>query len=112
MDRCVEVFPVDRLRELLSVAPGNYERLDNLMRKVIDPAVLQVNGLSDMGVAIEQRRRHSRAPVHEFALTWWKNQGEEFRGAMQERNRSKVGRTARLRSVVKKTETPVELAAE
>jgi hypothetical protein len=40
------------------------------MRKVIDPAVLQVNGLSDMSVAIEQRRRHSRAPVHEFALTW------------------------------------------
>jgi hypothetical protein len=74
------------------------------MRKVIDPAVLQVNGLSDMSVAIEQRRRHSRAPVHEFALTWWKKAGEEFRTAMQERNRSKVGRMARLKGQVEKVE--------
>ena len=74
------------------------------MRKVIDPAVLQVNGLSDLSVAIEQRRRHSRAPVHEFALTWWKKEGEEFRIAMQERNRSKVGRMARLKGQVEKVE--------
>jgi Initiator Replication protein len=104
MDRCVEVFSADRLRELLGVPPGNYERVDNLMRKVIDPAVLQVNGLSDMSVAIEQRRRHSRAPVHEFTLTWWKKHGEEFQVAMRERNRSKVGRMARLRGEVDKVE--------
>jgi hypothetical protein len=102
LDRCIEVFPVDRLRELLGVPPANYGRVDNLMRKVIDPAMLQVNGLSDMSVAIEQRRRHSRAPVHEFALTWWKKEGEEFRIAMQERNRSKVGRMARLKGQVDK----------
>jgi hypothetical protein len=36
-DRCLEVFPVDRLHELLGIPPGNYERVDNLMRKVIDP---------------------------------------------------------------------------
>lgn len=112
LDRCVEVFRVDRLRELLGVPPGNYERVDNLMRKVIDPAVLQVNGLSDMSVAIEQRRQHSRAPVHEFALTWWKKQGEEFRSAMQERNRSKVGRMARLRGEVEKAEVVGSLAAD
>ena len=49
--------------------PDNYERVDNLMRKVIDEAVLQVNGLSDMSVAFEQRR-HPRASMREFALTW------------------------------------------
>jgi hypothetical protein len=112
LDRCVEVFPLERLRELLGVPPGNYERVDNLMRKVIDPAVLQVNGLSDMSIAIEQRRRHSRAPVYEFAVTWWKKQGDEFRAAMQERNRSKVGRMARLRGEVEKTELIDRLAAE
>ena len=112
MDKCVQVFPVDLLRELPGVPPGNYERLDDLMRKVIDPAVLQINGFSGMGVAIERRRRHSCTPVHEFALARWKKQGEEFRGAMQERNRSKVGRMARLRGVIEKTETPVELATE
>jgi Initiator Replication protein len=104
MDRCVEVFPVERLRDLLGVPPGNYERVDNLMRKVIDPAVLQVNGLSDMSVAIEQRRRHSRAPVHEFALTWWRKSGDELRESMKEINRSKVGRMARLKGNAEKVE--------
>ena len=68
------------------------------------PAPKKVNGLSDMSVAIEQRRRHSRAPVHEFALTWWKKEGDEFRTAMDERNRSKVGRMARLKGQVEKVE--------
>jgi hypothetical protein len=100
MDRCVELFLIERFRDLLGVPPGKYERVDNLMRKVIEPAVLQVNGLSDMGVAIEARRRHARAPVHEFALTWWRKQGEEFRAAVQERNRHKKGRMARLKGQV------------
>jgi hypothetical protein len=52
----------------------------------------------------EQRRRHSRAPVHEFVLTWWKKHGEEFQVAMRERNRSKVGRMARLRGEVDKVD--------
>lgn len=112
LDKCVDVVPVDRLRELLGVPEGNYERVDNLMRKVIEPAVLQVNGLSDMSIAIKPRRRHSRAPVHEFTLTWWKKQGDEFRAAMQERNRSKVGRMARLRDEVEKADVIEKLAAE
>jgi hypothetical protein len=100
MERCVEAVSAERFRELLGVPPDNYTRVDNLMRKVIEPAVLQVNGLSDMNVAIEPRRRHSRAPVHEFALTWWRKHGDEFRAAMQEINRSKIGRMARLRGKV------------
>src|SRR5271156_6165228 len=75
LDHCVKVFPIDRFRDLLGVAPGKYERFDNLMAKVIEPALLQVNGLSDMGVRLEARRRHSRAPVHEVALTWWRKEG-------------------------------------
>ena len=105
LDRCVKSFSIERFRDLLGVPPGKYERVDNLMRKVIEPAVIQVNGLSDMGVAIEARRRHSRAPVHEFALTWWCKQGEEYRAAVQERNRPKVGRMARLKGLVEQVET-------
>ena len=106
MERCLEVFAIDRFRELLGVPPGKYVRVDNFMRKVIEPALLQVNGLSDMGVQIELRRRHSRAPVHEVAVAWWRKQGDEFRAAMQERRRSKIGRMARLRGKVE------EVAAE
>ena len=99
MERCVETFPIDRFRELLGVPPGTYARADNFQRKVVDPAELEVNGLSDMGVQIELRRRHSRAPIHTVAIAWWSKSGDEFRAALQERNRSKLGRMARLKGL-------------
>lgn len=103
-DHCVEVLSYEHFRELLGVPPGTYERGLDFRRKVMDPALLEVNGLSDMGVDINVRRRHSRAPIEEVAISWWRKSGEEFRAAMQERNRSKVGRMARLRGEVEKAE--------
>jgi hypothetical protein len=100
MERSVETFPIDRFRELLGVPPGTYVRGDNFQRKVLDPAVFEVNGLSDMSLQIELERLHSRAPIHAVTLAWWRKSGDEFRAAMQERGRSKVGRMARLRGQV------------
>lgn len=57
-----------------------------------------------MSLEIEQERIHSRAPINAVTLTWWRKSGDEFREAMQERNRSKVGRMARLRGKVEKAE--------
>jgi hypothetical protein len=105
-DQCVEVMSYETFRERLNVPPGAYERGLDFQRKVVDAAVLEVNGLSDMGVAIELRRRHARAPIHEVAISWWNKSGEEYRAALEERNRSKVGRMARLRGQVEKTEVP------
>ena len=99
-DHCVEVMSYEQFRDLLGVPPGSYDRGLDFRRKVIDPALLEVNGLSDMGVEIELRRRHARASIHEVAISWWRKSGEEYRAALQERNRSKVGRMARLRGQV------------
>ena len=103
-DHCVESLAYPHFRELLGVPPGTYERGLDFQRKVIEPALLEVNGLSDMGVQIELRRRHARAGIHEVAVSWWKKQGDEFRAAMKERNSSKVGRRARLRGQVETVE--------
>src|SRR5271165_3408360 len=97
LDRCLETIEMDRFRELLGVPPGAYDRADNFMRNVVTPALLEVNGLSDISVQIEMVRRHPRAPAHAVALGWWRKSGDEFRESMQERNRSKVGRMARLK---------------
>ena len=105
MERCVETFPIDRFRELLGVPPGTYSRADNFHRKVIEPALLEVNGLSDMSVQIELERQHSRAPINGVTLAWWRKSGDEFRAAMAERNRSKMGRMARLKGLVETVET-------
>lgn len=98
MDRCVETIEIEKFRELLGVPPGAYDRTDNFMRFVIKPAVLEVNGLSDMGVRIEMVRKHPRAVAHAATICWWRKTGKEFAAAVEERNRSKTGRTARLRS--------------
>jgi hypothetical protein len=100
LKRCVEVFPIDRFRELLGVPPDTYKLGKDFRRFVIEPAVLEINGLSDIGVQVELRRPHIRAPIRDVAVAWWKKQGDEFRSSMQERNRSKLGRMARLRGQV------------
>jgi hypothetical protein len=100
LEKCVETVSIDRFRDLVGVPPGQYDRVDNLMSKVINPAVLQVNGLSDMSVMIEGRRKHARAPVDRFDIAWWRKSPEAMTVAVRERNRSKVGRMARLKGAV------------
>jgi hypothetical protein len=100
MDRCIETFLLARFRDLLGVPPGAYERGNDFVRFVIQPATLEVNGLSDMGVSTSLVRRNKITPIEAVTVAWWKKQGDEFRTAMQERNRSKVGRMARLRGKV------------
>jgi hypothetical protein len=102
LDRCVERFTIDRFRDLLGVSPGKLTRGPDFERRVIEPALLEVNGLSDMGVTIELVRAHARSPATEVTLAWWKKEGEEFRTAYAERMRSKIGRTARLRDKVER----------
>jgi hypothetical protein len=105
LEKCVETVSIDRFRDLVGVPPGQYERVDNLVSKVINPAVLQVNGLSDMSVMIEGRRKHARTAVDRFDIAWWRKAPEELADVGRERNRSKIGRTARLRGALE-TATP------
>ena len=104
LDRCIEQFPIARFRDLLGVPPGAYKLGPDFERRVIAPALLEVNGLSEMGVQIELVRAHSRAPVTAVSLAWWRKQGDEFRAAHAERQRSKAGRMARLRGTLEASE--------
>ena len=100
MDRCVEVFPIARFRELMGVPLGTYHDGTNFVRKVIEPAMLEVNALSDLGIAIEVRRRSPRTAIETVAVTWWKKEGDQFRETVRERQRPKLGRRARLKAQI------------
>ena len=102
LDRCIETIPIKKFRELVGVPPDAYERGDNFMRFVIKPALLEINGLSDMGVRIELIRKHVRAPIEAVSICWWRKSGDDFRAAIAERSRSKVGRMARLKAQAQK----------
>jgi hypothetical protein len=106
-NHCIETIRIADFRELLGVPEAAYERGLDFQRKVIDPAILEVNGLSDMGVGISLQRRHARAPIEGVMLTWWRKSGDEFRIALQERNRSKVGRMARLKGQTETVSTNI-----
>lgn len=98
MDRCLEVFEIAKFRELLGVPPGAYENGTNFIKKVIAPALLEVNGLSDMGVDVCLNRRHARAPIESATMTWWTKEPEEIAAVIAERNRSRLGRKVRLKA--------------
>jgi len=104
MDRCVESFVLDRFRDLLGVPPGAYERGNDFIKRVIEPAVLEVNGLSEYGVKIDVARAYSRAPITGVTLGWWRKDAEEYRESYAERQRSKLGRMARLRGATETLE--------
>ena len=100
MEKCVAVFSLDEFRIKMNIPPNSYTRGHDIIRYVIEPAVIEVNGLSDMGVDIQARRKHAKAPICEVAMSWWRKEGDDFRAALRERQRSKVGRLARLRGQV------------
>lgn len=100
MDNCTEIFTLDRFRELLGVPPGTYADGTNFLRKVIEPALLEVNGLSELACNIKLIRAHARAPVESVLIGWEKKTAEQNREAYRELQRSKLGRKARLRGEV------------
>ena len=105
MERCVETFPVERFRELMGVPPGKLLRGPDFERRVIEPAVLEVNGLSDVAIRVELVRAHARAPITAVTLAWWRKEGDAFRATYAEQQRPKQGRAARLRDMARQTTT-------
>ena len=100
MDRCVEKFALERFRDLLGVPPGAYERGNDFIKRVIEPAILEVNGLSEFAVKVDVERAYSRAPIAGVTIGWWRKTSEEYRETYRERQRSKLGRMARLKGNV------------
>lgn len=97
-----EDFAVHDFRASLGVPDGKLERIPNLLQKVIRPAVLEVNGLADFGVAVEPIRTggQQRGLVTGFRMSWWRKDLPDLQAAHEELNRAKVGRMARLQKRV------------
>jgi hypothetical protein len=98
LDRSVERLDIQKFRKLIGVPADAYERGDNFMRFVLQPALLEVNGLSDVEVQINLERRHSRAPIEAVTMTWWKKSGDQYRAVIEERKLGKADRMARLKA--------------
>ena len=100
LQRCVETFPIDRFRDLMGVPPGKLLRGPDFIRRVLETATLEVNGLSDCSVKIEPLRKSPRSPITAVTITWWRKEGDAYRDTLRELRQPKVGRMARLKGTV------------
>jgi hypothetical protein len=56
-----------------------------------------------MGVKRNLERHNKTGAIQAIIVAWWRKDGE-LRAAMRERDRSKIGRTARLKGAVERVE--------
>jgi hypothetical protein len=95
-------FSVEDFRALLSVEDTKYPAFPQLKQRVLDPAVAEVNALSDFNVEIQPLREGGmlRGKLVGFRLFWEKKTQEQWRTVLDELLRPKIGRKARIRGVV------------
>lgn len=103
-----QTFSVDDFRALLGVESGKLMEPFNLKKWALDPAVAEVNGLSDFTVELEFLREGGqlRGKLAGFRLRWEKKSSEAWRAVLDELLRPKVGRKARIRGRVETIQLP------
>ena len=99
-----QFFTVKEFRILLGVPDGKYPRYPQLKQWVLDPAVLEVNGLSDFMTEITPEREGGgvRGKLKGFTLRWRKKTNEEWKQSLDELSRARVGRRQRLEGTVER----------
>jgi Initiator Replication protein len=74
-----EEFALERFRQILGVDPGKLESFKNLNKWAIQPAVLEVNQLSDFCCSVELVLAGRR--VIKIRLSWWRKNSDELKTA-------------------------------
>ena len=92
--RSKEKFSLDDLRGILGVPKGKLGSWSNLKLRAVDPAVAEVNMLSDYMVEILPIKTGRR--VTDVELRWWRKDVGATSEAERELSFSKVGRKARM----------------
>ncbi|WP_423208353.1 replication initiation protein [Paracoccus yeei] len=99
-----ERFTLDGLRGIMGVPKGKLSSWSNLKLRAIDPAVAEVNALSDYMVEILPIKT-GRAVTH-VEMRWWRKDGDAGGAADRALQFSRIGRRARAEGRVEQV-TPV-----
>lgn len=89
---------VEKFRETLGLSSARLLAANNLKQRAIDPAVREINGLSDFWVEVQPIRQGGlvRGTVIGYRLHWRRKSDEEWHAVLDELARPKVGRRERL----------------
>ncbi len=91
--RAHEDFTLDQLRGILGVPKGKLTTWSNLKLRAIDPAVKEVNQLSDYIVTVEPRK--TGRSVTGVRLSWWRKDSAGQGEVARTLDHAKPGRRAR-----------------
>lgn len=105
-----EQFTVAELRALLNVPKGKLERFADFNKYALQPALKELNGLSEYAVEVGMIKRGRR--VTHLTLLWILKDLTGRLAAMREVDRCSVGRKARIEGKVEKTELGLPSAAQ
>lgn len=104
-----EKFTLEALRGIMGVPKGKLSSWSNLKLRAIDPAVAEVNALSDFMVEIVPIKT-GRAVSH-VELRWWRKDGDATGAADRALQFSKVGRRIRAEGRTEQVEPSRQLRA-
>lgn len=93
-----ETFAIADLKGLLGVPKGRLSRFADFNAQCLKVAVGEVNQITDFEVAVGLKKRGRT--VETITLTWLKKCPEARAEAAKERERSRIGRTARRKATV------------
>jgi hypothetical protein len=93
-----ENFTVDEMRALLGVPKDKLTRFPDLNKYALQPALREVNALSEHHVTIGMIKKGKR--VDQLMLMWLEKTPEQKREVFREIERCSIGRSARIRSAV------------
>lgn len=94
LDKQHEEFSIDQLRAMLGVPDGKLERFADFNKYCLKPAIEEVNLLSDFVVEVSAIK--VGRGVSKLLVMWLRKSAEERRLAHEEREKSRVGRKARM----------------
>lgn len=93
-----EYFTIDEIRGLLGVPKGKLTRFPDLNKYALQPAMREVNALSDHTITMGMVKKGKR--VDQIMLMWMEKTDEDKALALKEIERCSVGRSARIRGTV------------
>lgn len=102
--RASEKFSIDDLRGILGVPKGKLTNWSNLKLRAIEPAMAEVNALSDYMVAIDPIKTGRR--ITHVELRWWKKDGEGQGVVERSLQFSSVGRKTKAQGQEEKIQGP------
>jgi Initiator Replication protein len=98
-------YTLDAFRDLLGVPPGRYKTFGELNKHVLKPALAEVNALAPFGVSVVPVKQGKK--VVQIKVGWWTKDNSALREALDELQRSRVGRRARIAGTVEYVSEPL-----